>query len=172
MSDELEDRYLRGRRDVIAALLLLATCGIGLWSLWTNPYIDPAYYRPDPGPGFLPVLVIGLLAFTAVLLAVSGVRRMRSARERKTPVFTAKLASEFAYPAAMIASLIILFFAIPEAGFLPAAIPFAFVWCAAIAWQDGFRPTPWRVGRFAVEAALIALIVHTVFVRLIGVPLR
>jgi hypothetical protein len=171
MSDSSEDRYRSGRRDLIAALLLLATCGVALWSLSTNPYVDPAYYAPDPGPGFLPEVLIGLLALTSVLLAISGARRMISAHGKRTPMLTARLASEFAYPAGMVASLTVLLFFLPRIGFLAVAIPFAFVWCAVIAWQDGIRPSLGRATRFAAEAVFIALIVHTVFVRLIGVPL-
>ena len=172
MPETSEGIYRSARRDVLTAAILLALCGIAAWSLYTNPSIYGFDYAPDPGPGLLPVIVIALLVGCSIALGILGIWRMSTAREGRSTFLSTGLLKEYAYPLAMILSLLIVQYTMIRFGFLAAAIPFALVWCSAIAFQDGMPLTVRNSAVFAVEAVFIAVATQVVFVRLIGVPLN
>lgn len=171
MTDTQTDQFSSGRRDVIASGVILLGCGLAEWSLRTTPYIDGDFYGADPGPAFLPRIIIGLLVVTSVILAATGAFKVYVNRGGAANLVTRALLASFAAPVGLVLSLAALLWLAIRVGFLPVALPFAIFWCAVIALQDGM-PRTWRTFAFSIGGGVLAAgVVYLVFVRLIGVPL-
>lgn len=171
MTEARADAHRRGRRDVIAAAVLLAICGVAYASIKTTPYIEGDFYAPDPGPSFLPYIILVALLLATVLLAVSGLRQMWANRANATPLLTKAAVMSWAIPAAMVVSILALLAVTTRLGFLVGAVPFAALWSILLARRDGRAGSIGKMALQAMAGVLCVSAVYLVFMRLIGVPL-
>lgn len=168
---------MRSRSDLlahaIAGLVILVAVAILSIEFAGNPDLVKAGAR-DPGPGFLPRMVLILLGLCALWMTVTSVWGFaRTARDEGTAGAGGARAElrRMLVPALMIAALAAVVWLAPGLGFLPVAIVFTVGWALVIAWQD--RATGTKAGYVVagVGALVFTVAVYALFDRVIGVPL-
>ncbi len=162
-----DDAGGRGVRDLGLGLVLLATTAALAYSA-ANDADMHQNFGLDPGPAFLPDLLIWMLGIGAAILVVQGFWRLsRAGWQAERPIID--VARTFV-PALMIVSIILYVLLVPAIGFLAVSLLFSIVWALGLAAQDH---------RLAVKPLLvsvagsiaIAVAIYLTFERLIGIPL-
>lgn len=120
----------------------------------------------DPGAGFLPVLVLGLLSLGAALILIKGCFRLVTGRTDGYGMESAD------HPAAvaLLLSMIALCAGVAVIGFLPATFVFSAAWTAWLSWR--------RTGRLAralvsglILSVLLCVFLYVTFVSVLKVPI-
>lgn len=160
--------------DVLAGVVLLVLAGAGLWSLGANPDIAGVDYGADPGPGFLPRILLALLAAGALgLIAVGLLRRARRRTAAAGP--DAPQWRRHAIPALFLAALVVYSKAMTGLGFLEATLVFSVLWTVVLGFQETKGGTAAfvlrRLALYLLEGAAITAGIYAVFAWLIKVPL-
>ena len=162
------------RGDIYASIVMLLIAAGGGWMVLTNPELVGTDYGPDPGPGMLPQLALGLLAlFSAILMARAIVALARPDRAARSHGEIIRLnGKRLGVPALMVATLLVYALVFPIVGFVWATLAFAVFWSVLLGIIE-FRPAG-NMAAYALyvgEAALITLLVWLAFAKLIKIPL-
>jgi hypothetical protein len=158
------------RRDLWTALTLLAVTAIGFGSLFRNTDLS-ADFGADPGPGFLPRLLLSALGVCALWLAASSALRLVRAGESPVAAVRRGTLRSFIFPVLLIATLLVYLYAMPRVGFVPATVGFSLLWLLLIGIQEEGRPDLRRLGLYLGEACAITAVIYLVFAKLILVVL-
>jgi hypothetical protein len=150
----------------LGVFLLAATAGLA-YSIATDPAVHQNF-GSDPGPAFLPDLLLWLLGLGAVALTGSGVIQLgRAGWHIPRPIVDLKSST---VPMLMVISIVLYNLLVPVMGFLAVSILFAAIWSFGLAYQDdehSLRPLAIAVAGSAGTAVCIYLL----FKQLIGIPL-
>lgn len=168
MSDTDSTRSTDGTgHDLGVALFFLTWAMVGWVSLATGTdlFDDRLYGGLDPGPGLMPVIVLGILTLGGLALTIKpvaalvtrrGAVRLPSSLPWRTLAFFASVAT---FPLIMTA-----------VGYVPTTLAFVFIWALVLDPQLRSRPAITVV--WATVAALATtLVVHIGFDRVIGAQL-
>jgi len=171
MDDTAQLRHA-ARVDIGIALVLLAVCAMGTWSLANSTVLYDFDFGSDPGPGLVPALLIAILAGCAlIMLGLSGSRLWRTKAAGDPGERIASSAKSLILPALMTIALLLYAEMLEAIGFLETTIVFTALWCLLIGIQDDGKPTPRRLVLYAAEAIAITGGIYLVFAKLIHVPL-
>jgi len=168
---------VRSRSELLAhgitGLAIMAAVAILAIDFATDPALVTAGAR-DPGPGFLPRIVLILLGTSGLWLAARGFwglcrdDRTEGPHTRQLAVAEAR---RMLVPAAMIATLVGVVWLAPAAGFLPVAIVYTVGWALVIAWRDrDLGPSPGYL-LAGLGSLLFTIAIYALFKGVIGVPI-
>ena len=122
----------------------------------------------DPGPAFLPNILLWLLGVGAAILVAQGVSGLAHATWRvPRPLIDIK---RLIVPLLLAVSIVAYVLIVPAIGFLAASLLFSVGWAAGLAVQDhrfAVRPLLMSAG----GSAVIAIGIYLTFKHLIGIPL-
>jgi Tripartite tricarboxylate transporter TctB family len=170
MNPENDDaRNARG--DLVLAAVLLAVAAIGFWSLSTNEATSSFDYGRDPGPGFLPKILLYALGVMALILGAMAIRRLRHTTAGSPEIRAMPLWRSLGLPMLLIASLLAYAAGSSTVGFVPSTIVFTAIWIVIVGVADSRRLTLASALIYALQAAGIVAAVYLLFVEFIGVPL-
>ena len=170
MNSENQDaRTARG--DLALAVVLLAVAALGYWSLSTNEATSALDYGRDPGPGFLPKVLLFALVASALILGVIAIRRFRRTSDSSSKAREMPLWRSFGLPGLLIASLLAYVAGSNFLGFIPSTAIFTAIWIVVIGIADRRNITVPSALIYAAQAAGIVAAVYLLFVEFIGVPL-
>ena len=162
---------LAARRDLAAGLALFAASAVAGISLQTNEAVGlAAAAGRDPGPAFLPWILIALLAAGSVALALRAALKLAATGDA-APSPDAARWRQLGVPASMIATLAGYVLALDAVGFVASTAAFTALWSVLLGWQENGRPGPAALLRYLAEAAAITALVWFVFAEIIKVPL-
>jgi hypothetical protein len=173
------------RTDLITGVVILSASGAGLYDVLRRAPVRHGMMG-DPGPTFLPSLLLYLLlALGAALVLKAGVDfwriANRAASERSTRTATipregevsdrsaAQWAQRFA-PPLMVGSLVVYISSMPVLGFVTATFAFLAGWGVLIYLIES-RERPWMLWRAIVEAAAVTALLVFMFGAGLRVPL-
>lgn len=147
---------------------ILVGVGVLGYQAVTNPQMM-ADSGPDPGAGFMPVLLLGLLALAGLYFVLEGMLRLARADCRIG--ISDSGSQSLVFPALMIVSLIAYVGLVDIIGFFVVSLVLTVFWAVVLVVQDyGIRQVrPLLVG--VVGAVLLTAAIFAVFRELIGVPL-
>jgi hypothetical protein len=158
------------RKSSVWLGLILVGAGIGgLMNVRSDPWLAEGARGTDPGPGFLPEILLWVVVIFGVAQILSTLLRARS-------FGGFALDDEFRLqrlwlPTVLFGSFVLYFFAIRYFGFLLPSIVFALLWVPIIHWRSG-RPFLRRhIVQFPLESLIIVLALFGLFRFVIGVPL-
>ena len=157
-----------GLREVaLGGVMLLCVAVLGLQAAGKSFML--ADFGLDPGPAFLPLLMLYLLGAASILLLIQGLARLRRAGWRIA--ISPGLLRSFIFPTLMIASLIAYVALVELVGFLALSLILCVSWAIILVGQDyGFRQVrPLLIG--VGGAALLVIVIFLLFQEVIGVPL-
>jgi len=159
------------RKDLWTAAFLLGITALGFASRFQNAEVLSADYGADPGPDFVPRLLLIVLGLCALGLGASAAVRL--VRTGAAPVAAVRWETcrSFILPVLMIATLLVYVRAMIGTGFVPATIAFGLIWLFLIGIQDEGRPGALKSALYLAEAIVITAVVYVVFVKLILVIL-
>lgn len=155
---------------LVLGLALIAMGVLGLVELVFDPLLqDIDAGSADPGPAMFPrVLLMTLIAAGVGQcgIALAGAARRGFVRDAEFAL------ARLAFPAVLVASLLVYAYALPRAGYTLATAVFALAWLALIGWRDRSLPASAAgVALVVVEAAVIVALLVAVFRYGIAVPL-
>jgi hypothetical protein len=155
--------------SVWLGVILVGAGGGGLMNVRADPWLAEGARGTDPGPGFLPEILLWVVVIFGVALVFSVLLKAW-----RCGGFVPD--GEFRFqrlwlPVMLFASLVSYFFAIRSFGFLVPSIVFSLLWVPIIHWRSG-RPFLRRHAlQFPLESLIIALALYGLFRFVIGVPL-
>jgi hypothetical protein len=157
----------RDLRDFGLGLVLLASVAALAYSVAVDTDMHQNFGL-DPGPAFLPDVLLWLLGIGAAILVVLGaVSLTRAGWQVEPPTDTIK---NSLVPLLMIGSIILYVLLVPIVGFLAASLMFSIAWALALGFQDyGYARRPLLMSAAGSVAAAIAI--YLTFKELIGIPL-
>jgi hypothetical protein len=159
------------RKDFWTAVILIGITALGFVSLYGDAETLTADFGADPGPDFLPRLLLSVLGLCALwFCAASALRLVRLGAWPLARIRAGRVRAYF-FPVLMIASLLVYLQIMPRTGFVPATAGFALLWLVLIGIQEDGRPTLRRLALYTGEAAAITALVYIVFAKLILVVL-
>ena len=123
----------------------------------------------DPGPAFLPNLLLWLLGIGALILVGQGLTGLAQVGWQVCrPMVDFKRST---VPVLMVVSIIVYALFVPVIGFLAVSLLFSIVWAVGLAVQDHrYSAKPLLIS--AAGSAVIAVVIYLAFKELIGIPLR
>jgi hypothetical protein len=167
---EAERRSAAG--DLAAGIVLLMVSAIGAWSLSANKSITAVDYGDDPGPGLVPILLIGLLALSSVaMMAMAGTKLLRLNRSGIETRLLDRTGHTLIVPVLMVVALLVYSQSMTWLGFLETTAVFSLFWTVALGLQDTRRPKPGRLVLWLLEGAAICAGIYVVFAWFIKIPL-
>ena len=170
MIDSTESAGARKARLHLGSGLFFGVwAGLGWYGQIRNPQLGEDFGL-DPGPGFLPFIVLSILTLGALaLVGVGLVERVRSG-----PIYidwAAVLRSSLA-PALLCLSLAAYLPLIGALGFIPATVLYSGVLMAALC-RDQLRTAPGpTLMSIAIGILVCTVLTYALFIYWIGVPLR
>jgi hypothetical protein len=154
---------------LVLGVVLVAVAIVGLIDVRTDPWLPLGARGSDPGPGFLPELLLWLLL--AGGLAQIGSVALAARLQGGFAASDEFLLQRLWVPCLLFVSLVSYYWAIRSFGYLLPSVAFALVWVPIIHFRSG-RPFQRRhLLQFPVEAILIAGALYTLFRYGIRVPL-
>jgi Tripartite tricarboxylate transporter TctB family len=157
----------RGFRDLGLGVTLLGSTA----ALAYSAAIDADMHQNfglDPGPSFLPNVLLWLLGIGATILVAQGVFGLACAGWRvPRPLIDIKRST---VPLLLVVSIIAYVLLVPAFGFLAVSLLFSVGWALGLAVQDhryAVRPLLMSAG----GSAVIAIGIYLAFKQLIGIPL-
>lgn len=158
----------KGIRELALGGIMLACVAVFGWEAAGNSFML-GDFGLDPGPAFLPVLMLYVLGVASVLLVIQGLARLSRVGWRIA--ISSDSLQSFIFPALMIVSLIAYVVLVDLIGFLALSLIFCVSWAIILVWQDyGFRQVrPLLIG--GGGAALVVMVIFLLFQEVIGVPL-
>lgn len=156
-----------GVRDLGLGLVLLGSVAALSYSVATDAEMHQNFGL-DPGPAFLPEILLWLLGIGAFVLVIQGIVRLAWAGWRvEHPLVDG---GRFLVPLLMVVSVVVYVLLVPVIGFLAASVLFSLAWSLGLAFQDHrFAMQPLII--FAVGSLVVAVAVYLTFKQLIGIPL-
>jgi len=169
--EQSDNARLAARRDIAAGVVLFGTSAVLAVSLYMNESVRlAAAAGRDPGPAFLPLILIALLAAGSVGLTLRAALVL--AREGRVAVPSrAAGMRRLVFPTLMVSTMAGYVLALQTIGFVAATASFAALWSVLVGWQENGRPRLPALLRYLVEAALITALIWFVFGWVIKVPL-
>jgi hypothetical protein len=157
----------RGFRDLGLGLILFGSTLALAYSIATDADMHQDFGL-DPGPAFLPDILLWLLGIGAVILIIQGTLALMRVRWR-LPRNLIDIKRSFV-PLLMVISVIGYVALVPALGFLAVSLLFSVIWAVALAVQDyGTTIRPLLIS--GLGSALIAICIYLAFKQLIGIPL-
>lgn len=156
--------------DLATAAVLLAASAVGYWSIATDSSMTDFDYGNDPGPGFLPRILLVLLMGSALALGGVASRRLIASGRGDGGVGGGGWRA-LAMPGFLVVTLLAFVFAATPVGFLAATAAFAVLWVVLLGVREEGGYHIRALLLYLVQAAGIVVAVYLLFVVLIGVPL-
>lgn len=156
-------------RDIACGLLFSVLTVVAGYAVLRDATLTATLGRgPDPGPAFLPSIVIGLVGLGGTLILLKGVVNWARCGWPGPPGTTMR--GDHLHALLLLSSVALLPLLTAWLGFLAASMSFAMAW---LTWLGYRRGVGWRRAcRNAVcFALLIGALLHLVFVMLLNVPL-
>ncbi|PAU75177.1 tripartite tricarboxylate transporter TctB family protein [Halomonas salipaludis] len=156
-------------RDIACGLLFSVLAGVVGYSVLRDTALTATLGRgPDPGPAFLPLIVIGLVGLGGAVILLKGVVNWARSGWLGPPGMA--MPGDHLHALLLISSIALLPVLTDWLGFLAASVLFAAPWLAWLGYRrgGGLRRA---LGHAACFALLIGALLHLVFVMLLNVPL-
>lgn len=156
-----------GFRDLGLGLVLLGSAAVLRYSAATDADMHQNFGL-DPGPAFLPDILLWMLGIGALILVFQGIVRLAWAGWRvERPLVDIR---RLFVPLLMAISIILYVLLVPTIGFLVASLLFSVVWSLGLTIQDHrFAMQPLLVS--AAGSLVLAVAIYLTFKQLIGIPL-
>ncbi|MFW6077445.1 MAG: tripartite tricarboxylate transporter TctB family protein [Hyphomicrobiales bacterium] len=155
--------------SLLLGVVLMAMALIGIVDVRSDELLATAAPGPDPGPGFLPEMLMWILGFGgAVQTLLVGYQAWRAGGFRREEEFTL---SRLWVPALLLVSIILYEQALRSVGYVVSSVIFAIVWVPIVHWRSGFTFKRRHVVQLPLEAVAIALALYVLFRHGIRVPL-
>ena len=168
MGRDRENKTGRPTTELAGALFMLAWAIAGWLSMALNRQLSEFDPGPlDPGPLWMPTIVLLLLTVGAIVLGIAG---LLPAGSVSTAAEDEDRPPAHGRPAAFLCSLLVYVLLMPLTGFAAATALFAFIWIILL--SPGRRTKPAQtVAIAATAAAVITTIIYLGFVVAIRAPL-
>lgn len=152
-----------------SGILFIVVAAAGFWSLTTDPYLTLSSTGPDPGPAFVPLLALAVLALGGLIqVLLVAVQAWRAGGFTWLGEFTL---ARLWMPVALTVLTVIYAMLLPELGFVWSSFGYALICCAALHWRTGDPFTARYLVQIPLEAMFLVALIYGVFGYIIHVPL-